>query len=38
VHPETERMTLVVVRVKGVPQVSLEEALWTVFEIVSGAA
>jgi DNA/RNA-binding domain of Phe-tRNA-synthetase-like protein len=38
VHPETKRMTLVVVRVKGVPQVSLEEALWTAFEIVSGPA
>jgi DNA/RNA-binding domain of Phe-tRNA-synthetase-like protein len=38
VHPETERITLVVVRVKGVPQVSLEEALWTVTEIVAGPA
>jgi DNA/RNA-binding domain of Phe-tRNA-synthetase-like protein len=34
VHPETERMLLVVVRVQGVPQVSLEEALWMVTEIV----
>ena len=31
-------MLLAVVRVKGVPQVSLEEALWTVGEIVSGPA
>jgi len=38
VHPETQRMLLAVVRVKGVPQVSLEEALWTVGEIVSGPA
>jgi DNA/RNA-binding domain of Phe-tRNA-synthetase-like protein len=37
VHPETKRMLLTVVRVKGVPQVSLEEALWTVTEIVGGA-
>jgi hypothetical protein len=29
-------MLLGVVRVKGVPQVSLEEALWTVTEIVGG--
>jgi DNA/RNA-binding domain of Phe-tRNA-synthetase-like protein len=36
VHPDTDRMLLVVVRVKGVPQVSLEEALWTVTEIVAG--
>jgi DNA/RNA-binding domain of Phe-tRNA-synthetase-like protein len=36
VHPETERMLLAVVRVKGVPQVSLEEALWTVTEVVAG--
>ena len=38
VHPETARMLLAVVRVKGVPQVSLEEALWTVGEIVGGPA
>jgi DNA/RNA-binding domain of Phe-tRNA-synthetase-like protein len=36
VYPRTERILLAVVRVKGVPQVSLEEALWTVTEIVAG--
>ena len=36
VHPHTERMLLCAVQVKGVPQVSVEEALWTVAEIVGG--
>jgi DNA/RNA-binding domain of Phe-tRNA-synthetase-like protein len=36
VYPRTARILLAVVRVKGVPQVSLEEALWTVTEIVGG--
>lgn len=37
VTPETERMRLCSVQVKGVPDVSVEEALWTVGEIVTGA-
>ena len=36
VTPATERMVLVAVQVKGVPDVSVEEALWTVTEILSG--
>jgi DNA/RNA-binding domain of Phe-tRNA-synthetase-like protein len=36
VHPGTERMLLCAVQVKGVPDVSVEEALWTVAEIVTG--
>lgn len=36
VHPTTERMLLCAVQVKGVPDVSIEEALWTVAEIVTG--
>jgi DNA/RNA-binding domain of Phe-tRNA-synthetase-like protein len=35
VHPSTERMLLVAVRVKGVPEVSVEEALWVAAETVS---
>jgi DNA/RNA-binding domain of Phe-tRNA-synthetase-like protein len=35
VTPATERMVLAAVRVKGVPEVSVEEALWTVTEILS---
>jgi DNA/RNA-binding domain of Phe-tRNA-synthetase-like protein len=34
VRPDTERMLLACVRVKGVPDVSVEEALWTVSEIL----
>lgn len=37
VRPETRRMTLVSVQVDGVPDIAIEEALWTVEEIVSGA-
>ena len=37
VRPETRAMTLVAVQVDGVPDIALEEALWTVEEIVSGA-
>ena len=33
----TERMTFVAVQVKGVPDVSVEEAMWTVVEILRGA-
>ncbi len=36
VRPETDRMLLCAVQVKGVPDVSVEEALWTVGEIVTG--
>ena len=36
VTPETRRMLLCAVQVKGVPDVSVEEALWTVAEIVTG--
>jgi DNA/RNA-binding domain of Phe-tRNA-synthetase-like protein len=36
VQPETRRMLLCAVQVKGVPDVSIEEALWTVAEIVTG--
>lgn len=36
VHPHTERMLLCAVQVKGVPEVSIDEALWIVTEIVTG--
>lgn len=36
VHPETRRMLLSAVQVKGVPQLSIEEALWTVAETLTG--
>jgi DNA/RNA-binding domain of Phe-tRNA-synthetase-like protein len=38
VHDSTRRMTLVAVRVKGVPEVSVEEALWVAAETVSEDA
>jgi DNA/RNA-binding domain of Phe-tRNA-synthetase-like protein len=34
VHPETERMALCAVQVSGVPQVSVEEALWLTAEVL----
>ena len=37
VTPRTSRMVLTVVQVEGVPDIAIEEALWTVEEIVSGA-
>jgi DNA/RNA-binding domain of Phe-tRNA-synthetase-like protein len=37
VTPRTERMLLAVVQVDGVPDIAIEEALWTVEEIVTGA-
>lgn len=37
VRPETRRTLLAGVQVKGVPQVSVEEALWTVAEALTGA-
>ena len=38
VHPRTRRMRLAAVQVKGVPDVSVDEALWTVAETLLGAA
>jgi DNA/RNA-binding domain of Phe-tRNA-synthetase-like protein len=37
VTPRTARMVLAVVQVEGVPDIAVEEALWTVEEIVTGA-
>jgi DNA/RNA-binding domain of Phe-tRNA-synthetase-like protein len=37
VHPETERMLLVTVQVKGVSDLEVEEALWTVVEVLRAA-
>jgi DNA/RNA-binding domain of Phe-tRNA-synthetase-like protein len=37
VTPETERMVLCALRVKGVPEIALEEALWTTAEVLVGA-
>jgi DNA/RNA-binding domain of Phe-tRNA-synthetase-like protein len=37
VTPQTKRMLLSAVQVEGVPDISIEEALWTVAEIVTGA-
>jgi DNA/RNA-binding domain of Phe-tRNA-synthetase-like protein len=37
VTPRTRSMLLVAVQVDGVPDISVEEALWTVEEIVGGA-
>jgi DNA/RNA-binding domain of Phe-tRNA-synthetase-like protein len=36
VTPETERMTLCALRVKGVPPIAVEEALWTAAEVLVG--
>ncbi|HEX8075403.1 MAG TPA: phenylalanine--tRNA ligase beta subunit-related protein [Thermoleophilaceae bacterium] len=36
VHPSTERMRIGSVQVKGVPDVSVEEALWIVAETIQG--
>lgn len=38
VHPETKRMALCAIRVKGVPEVSVEEALWTVASVLDEGA
>lgn len=38
VHPETERMRIASIQVKGVPDVSVEEALWIVAEVLQGKA
>jgi DNA/RNA-binding domain of Phe-tRNA-synthetase-like protein len=37
VTPRTQRMAMVAVQVDGVPDIAVEEALWTVEEIVRGA-
>ena len=36
VHPHTRRMRIAAVQVKGVPDVSVEEALWIVAEVLQG--
>lgn len=36
VTPQTERMLLCALRVKGVPPIALEEALWTAAEVLVG--
>jgi DNA/RNA-binding domain of Phe-tRNA-synthetase-like protein len=36
VTPETERMILCALRVKGVPPIAVEEALWTTAEVLVG--
>ena len=38
VTPKTERMLLCAVQVEGVPDIAVEEALWTATEILVGAA
>jgi DNA/RNA-binding domain of Phe-tRNA-synthetase-like protein len=38
VHPRTDRMRIASVQVKGVPDVSVEEALWIVAEVLQGDA
>jgi DNA/RNA-binding domain of Phe-tRNA-synthetase-like protein len=38
VHPQTERMRIASIQVKGVPEVSVEEALWIMAEILQGDA
>jgi DNA/RNA-binding domain of Phe-tRNA-synthetase-like protein len=37
VIPDTERMLLCALRVKGVPPIAVEEALWTAAEVMVGA-
>ena len=37
VTPETERMILCALRVKGVPPIAVEEALWTTAEVMVGS-
>jgi DNA/RNA-binding domain of Phe-tRNA-synthetase-like protein len=36
VHPGTRRILIAAVQVKGVPEISLEEAIWTVSEVLTG--
>ena len=35
VRPDTDRMLICAVQVAGVPDISIEEALWTVAEILT---
>ena len=37
VHPSTTRMALAAIQVKGVPEVSVEEAIWTVVDLLGSA-
>jgi DNA/RNA-binding domain of Phe-tRNA-synthetase-like protein len=37
VTPETQRMILAAVQVSGVPDISIEEAIWTAVDILTGA-
>jgi DNA/RNA-binding domain of Phe-tRNA-synthetase-like protein len=36
VTPDTDRMVLCALRVKGVPAIAVEEALWTAAEVIAG--
>jgi hypothetical protein len=36
VTPASRRMAMAAVQVEGVPDIAIEEALWTVEEIVTG--
>jgi hypothetical protein len=36
VTPETERIVLAALKVKGVPQISVEEAVWTVLDVLQS--
>jgi DNA/RNA-binding domain of Phe-tRNA-synthetase-like protein len=38
VHPDTTRMLLCTVQVKGVPEIAVEEALWTASEVLRTGA
>jgi DNA/RNA-binding domain of Phe-tRNA-synthetase-like protein len=38
VHPSTQRMRIASIQVKGVPDVSVEEGLWIVSEVLQGKA
>ncbi|MEA2473345.1 MAG: hypothetical protein QOE06_1260 [Thermoleophilaceae bacterium] len=38
IHPRSTRMRLAAVQVKGVPDVSVDEALWTIVETILGPA
>ena len=38
VTPATERMTIASIQVKGVPEISVEEALWTAADTLSLGA
>ena len=38
VHPRTTRMLLCTIQVKGVPEIAVEEALWTATEVLRSGA